>query len=115
MRGFFGDPVPDVELADSIDEDRSYFLTGLLKACEKRPVAMQALEDAVGRIERQCTENFDREVPSRYIGEKVITALQHLDQVAYVRFASVYRAFQDVNDFVEELQPMLRQSRKKKV
>lgn len=87
--------------------DRQKILSGLLKACEKRPVAMQALEDAVGRIERQCTENFDREVKSTFIGELVMKELRELDQVAYVRFASVYRQFRDVSQFLEELRPML--------
>jgi transcriptional repressor NrdR len=63
----------------------------------------------VDEVERGVYENFDREVPSRYIGEQVFDKLRHVDQVAFVRFASVYRSFQDVHDFAEELKRLLRE------
>jgi transcriptional repressor NrdR len=89
--------------------DREKIRSGLEKACFKRPISAEQMDRIIGDIEAEIYENFEREVPSREIGEKVIEALRQLDQVAYVRFASVYREFQDVNDFVEELQPMLQQ------
>lgn len=87
--------------------DRNKILSGLLKACEKRPVSMAMLEDATAAIERELLEKYEREVPSKEIGELVIHSLRDLDQVAYVRFASVYREFRDVAQFLEELRPML--------
>lgn len=87
--------------------DRQKILAGVEKACYKRPISPEQIERIVADVERNVYENFDREVPSRYIGEQVMTLLRLTDQVAYVRFASVYRSFQDVNDFVQELQPML--------
>jgi transcriptional repressor NrdR len=87
--------------------DRDRIRTGIEKACYKRPVSPEQIEQIIDEVEKDVYENFDREVPSRYIGEKVFGALRMVDEVAYVRFASVYRAFQDVHDFVEELQPML--------
>ncbi len=92
--------------------DREKIRVGIEKACYKRPVGPEQIERIINDVERDVYENFDREVPSRYIGEKVFNVLRLVDQVAFVRFASVYRSFQDVNDFVEELQPMLRQSRR---
>lgn len=88
--------------------DREKIRVGIEKACWKRPVSEESIERVVAEIEADLYENFEREVPSRYIGEKLMDALRHLDQVAFVRFASVYREFKDVNDFVEELEPMLR-------
>ena len=88
--------------------DREKIRAGLEKACYKRPVAESQIEEIVCEVEADIYENFDREVPSRYVGEKVFNALRNVDQVAFVRFASVYREFKDVNDFVEELEPMLR-------
>jgi transcriptional repressor NrdR len=90
--------------------DRQKILAGLLKACEKRPVSAEQLERIVESVERQCMEAFDKEVPSKVIGELIMQQLQHLDQVAYVRFASVYREFKDVTQFLEELKPMLEKS-----
>lgn len=91
--------------------DRERIRAGIEKACYKRPVSPDQVERLINDVEMDVQAHFDREVPSRYIGEKVIAALRQLDQVAYVRFASVYRAFQDVNDFVEEVQPMLGRAR----
>lgn len=88
--------------------DRTKIRDGIEKACWKRPVSEETIERIVSDIEVDLYENFEREVPSRYVGEKVMEALGHADQVAFVRFASVYRDFKDVTDFVEELEPMLR-------
>lgn len=90
--------------------DREKIRSGLEKACYKRPIAADQIEALICDLEADIYENFDREIPSEYIGEQVITALKQLDHVAFVRFASVYREFKDVNDFVEELQPILRSS-----
>ena len=81
---------------------------GIELACYKRPISPDQIQQIVSDVEREIYEAFELEVPSRFIGEKVFQALRRVDQVAFVRFASVYRSFQDVNDFVEELQPMLR-------
>jgi len=87
---------------------RVKILAGLERACEKRPVSMAHLEEIVDRIEMEIYERYDREVASKHIGELVMKELRELDQVAYVRFASVYRAFKDVSEFITELQPMLK-------
>jgi len=88
--------------------DREKIRIGLEKACYKRPVSADQIERIISEVEVEVSANFEREVPSRYIGEQVFNCLRRVDQVAFVRFASVYREFKDVNDFVEELQPMLR-------
>ncbi len=80
---------------------------GLQTACYKRPVSSQQLEEIAAEIETEIYSRYDREVPSSAIGELVMARLKELDQVAYVRFASVYRDFKDVSDFVDEVQPML--------
>lgn len=90
--------------------DRGQILKGMLKACEKRPVAIEDLERITGDIERRLTEMFEREVSSKYVGQLVMEELKKLDQVAYVRFASVYREFKDVQQFLEELKPLLQKS-----
>lgn len=90
--------------------DREKIHSGLEKACYKRPVSDEQIERIISEVEGEIQQNFDREVPSRYIGEQVMERLRDVDQVAYVRFASVYREFKDVSDFVEELEPMLRDS-----
>ena len=94
--------------------DRRKILMGLLKACEKRPVSMDTLEDIVARIEHHVTDQFDREVPSTHIGRLVMRELRKVDQVAFVRFASVYRDFKDVSEFVDEIRPMLKGSARNK-
>lgn len=91
--------------------DRTHVLKGMLKACEKRPVALERMEEIVSDIERNLAEMFDREVSSKYIGQLVMEALKKLDQVAYVRFASVYREFKDISQFLDELKPMLEKGR----
>jgi transcriptional repressor NrdR len=90
--------------------DRQKIRSGLEKACYKRPVSDEQLERIISQVESDIYQNFEREVPSRYIGERVFNMLRDVDQVAFVRFASVYREFKDGNDFVEELEPMLRDS-----
>jgi transcriptional repressor NrdR len=89
--------------------DREKIRYGVEKACYKRPVSPEQIEQIVNDVERGVYENFDREVPSRYIGEQVFDKLRHVDQVAFVRFASVYRSFQDVEDFANELKRLLRE------
>jgi len=87
--------------------DRNKIKTGLEKACWKRPISDEQIEAIVTAIEDDIEKNFESEVESRYIGELAMKHLRDLDQVAYVRFASVYRQFEDVHDFVEEVRPML--------
>jgi transcriptional repressor NrdR len=87
--------------------DRERILKGMLRACEKLNVPVTELEAATSRVEARCQEEYDREVPSVVIGSLVMEELRSLDQVAYVRFASVYREFRDVSQFLDELRPML--------
>ncbi|MCR4403202.1 MAG: transcriptional regulator NrdR [Firmicutes bacterium] len=86
---------------------RNKILTGLMKACQKRPVPMRVLEDITSDVERELKGRLEREVSSREIGEMVIRRLRDLDKVAYVRFASVYREFKDIDTFMEELRKLL--------
>jgi len=88
--------------------DREKIRAGLEKACYKRPISAETIEQVIADVEADIYENYEREVPSRAIGERVMDALRNIDHVAFVRFASVYREFKDVNDFVEELEPILR-------
>jgi transcriptional repressor NrdR len=87
--------------------DRNKILNGMLRACEKRPVAMADLERAVDEIEQTVQNSLDREVSTQKIGELVMEKLKPLDEVAYVRFASVYRQFKDINSFMSELNKIL--------
>ena len=87
--------------------DRNKLMRGLIKSCEKRPVSLEKIEHAVNEIETTLQNSLDREVPSTVIGEMVMKKLKELDQVAYVRFASVYRQFKDINTFMEELSRLL--------
>ncbi|MFV0444778.1 MAG: transcriptional regulator NrdR [Planctomycetaceae bacterium] len=91
--------------------DREKIKSGIEKACYKRPVPDEEIERMVSEVELETYENHEVEVPGRYIGERVMEAIKLVDQVAFVRFASVYRSFKDVNDFVEELQPILEEQR----
>ena len=81
--------------------------SGLKKACEKREISMNAIEGFIEELERDLREAEEKEIPSKIIGEKIMTKLHELDKVAYVRFASVYRDFKDVHDFVTELKTLL--------
>lgn len=87
--------------------DRSKVLAGIQKACEKRPVSTEVIEKVVDQIEREIQEMGEKEVAVPEIGERVMRELHKLDQVAYVRFASVYRQFKDLNEFMDELQGLL--------
>jgi transcriptional repressor NrdR len=94
--------------------DRGKILTGLQKACEKRPISVTVLEKMIERIEQRLQESGEREVLSREIGEQIMQELQNLDEVAYVRFASVYRSFKDVNEFMNEVKELLEKGQKNK-
>jgi transcriptional repressor NrdR len=89
--------------------DRKKLLNGLLKAAEKRPVPMRRLEEIVDAAENMLHDREDREITTREIGAFVMERLKELDQVAYVRFASVYRKFEDIDAFMDELKTLLRQ------
>ena len=88
--------------------DRKKLLSGIMKACEKRPIGMDLLEGTVDEIERVLEKKFEKEVGSSQIGELVMKKLHKLDDVAYVRFASVYRQFKDVAQFMEEVKHLLK-------
>ncbi len=88
--------------------DRLKIIHGLQKACEKRPVSVETIEKIVNSIEQELQEKGEKEVPSSLIGEMIMNALSKVDPVAYVRFASVYRSFKDVNQFMNELQGLLK-------
>src|SRR5208283_669216 len=88
--------------------DRAKIVAGLKKACEKRPVSMETIEQIADRIETAVLESGDKEVPSSVIGSAVMAELHEIDQVAYVRFASVYRSFKDINEFMHELEYLIR-------
>jgi transcriptional repressor NrdR len=94
--------------------DRLKIINGLKRACEKRPVSADVIERIADQIERQLLESGEREVHSSVIGEGVMAALHRLDEVAYVRFASVYRSFKDINEFMDELKELLRQGEERK-
>ncbi len=87
--------------------DRDKLLNGMLRACEKRPVSIDVLEKAVNEIESSLQNSLDREVASKDIGELAMEKLKNIDEVAYVRFASVYRQFRDINTFLDELTKLL--------
>ncbi len=84
-------------------------LSGIRKACQKRPISPKAIEDLVERITDDLTNQYDREIPGTVLGERVMDALRALDQVAYVRFASVYRRFQEATDFVQAVRTLEKQ------
>ena len=95
--------------------DRHKILQGLKKACEKRPIGIATMEEVVDQIEKKAQEMGVKEVPSDKMGELVMEALHELDQVAYVRFASVYRDFKDINEFMAELKDLLKDDRIEKL
>jgi transcriptional repressor NrdR len=85
---------------------RNKVLSGLQKACEKRNISINTLEQFVDELERELQETGEKEIPSTVVGERVMNKLHELDDVAYVRFASVYREFKDINDFMSELKDL---------
>lgn len=91
--------------------DRNKLFNGMLRACEKRPVSLEKIETAVNEIEAALQNSLDREVTSVHIGELAMDKLKDLDEVAYVRFASVYRQFKDINTFMDELNKLLEQKK----
>lgn len=103
--------MPRVIKSDGTREDfnAEKLRTGILRALEKRPVESEAIESAINRIQHQIRSTGEREIPSSQLGEWVINELRELDQVAYVRFASVYRSFEDVNAFREEIERLEQQ------
>ena len=92
--------------------DRAKLTAGILRTCEKRPVSIQQIEQMVDNIEAQLQSSLDREVTSLSIGELTMDQLRNVDEVAYVRFASVYRQFKDINTFMEELNKLLTEKSK---
>jgi len=93
--------------------DRSKIMNGIIKACEKRPVPLSEIEKVVDDIERGLNNMMEKEVKSTFIGELIMDNLKELDEVAYVRFASVYRQFTDINTFVAEIENLLGSKKKK--
>ena len=87
--------------------DRQKLLNSMLRACDKRSVSLVTLERAVNEIEQRLLNSMEREIPTQRVGELVMDALRDIDQVAYVRFASVYRQFQDIDTFMAELNKLL--------
>ena len=87
--------------------NREKIIRGVITACEKRPVSHDAIQAMVSKIERDLGAEFEGEIPSRAIGERVMAALRELDEVAYIRFASVYRSFRDVGEFMTELHKLM--------
>jgi transcriptional repressor NrdR len=94
--------------------DRLKVLSGLKKACEKRPISIDTLESVANEIEKKLLEGAQKEISASAIGEEIMKRLQELDKVAYVRFASVYREFKDIDEFVKELTDLLGPEKKKK-
>jgi transcriptional repressor NrdR len=92
--------------------DRDKLMNGLLRACEKRPISVDDLEKTVDAIETQLHNSLQREVTTQDIGELVMQKLKNMDEVAYVRFASVYRQFKDINTFMDEVRKLLREEKK---
>jgi transcriptional repressor NrdR len=91
--------------------DRNKIIAGMRKACEKRPVSIEVIEDFVSSLEKEFLERGEREISSEDIGKKLIEKLYEIDQVAYVRFASVYRSFKDVNEFLDEVTGLLKEKK----
>jgi len=87
--------------------NRNKLLNGIIRACEKRPVSMKVMEDIVDEIEKVLYNSMEKEITTEYIGEMVMSRLKDTDEVAYVRFASVYRQFRDLNTFMDELKKIL--------
>jgi transcriptional repressor NrdR len=109
------DPLPMVIKKDGNREffDAHKILIGLKKACEKRPIPISRLEEIERSIEKKIIETGSKEITSSLIGEEIMSALKELDKVAYVRFASVYRQFKDINELMEEVKGLFEQKKKK--
>ena len=99
------DIIPHVVKKDSRREpfDRQKILQGLERACEKRPISLESREDLVKKIEKTLQSINEKEIPSSFIGEQIMNGLKEIDEIAYVRFASVYRQFKDINEFIQEI------------
>jgi len=95
--------------------DRNKIMAGLKKACEKRPISIEVIEKVTDSIERHFQEAGEKEIPSSEIGEMVMKALYQLDDVAYVRFASVYRQFKDITQFIEEVRELLSNTQRQEI
>jgi transcriptional repressor NrdR len=91
--------------------DRNKIINGMRKACEKRPVSIEIIEDFASALEKEFLESGEREIHSEKIGERLISKLYEIDEVAYVRFASVYRSFKDVNEFLDEVTGLLKEKK----
>lgn len=89
--------------------NRNKVMNGIIKACEKRPISIAQIERIVDEIEKEIYQSVDREIISTIIGQKIMNRLKNLDEVAYVRFASVYRQFKDINTFLDELNKLLKE------
>jgi len=87
--------------------DKNKLLNGIIRSCEKRSIPMESITVLVGKIEKELRNTMDREIPTKVIGELVMKHLKEFDQVAYVRFASVYRKFADINNFMQELEKLI--------
>ncbi len=87
--------------------NRNKLLSGIIRACEKRPVSMVEIERLVDEIEKDLYNSMEKEITTKFIGERVMSKLKSIDEVAYVRFASVYRQFKDINTFMDELKKLL--------
>jgi transcriptional repressor NrdR len=95
--------------------DRNKILAGIQTACQKRPVPVGVMEEVVDRIEKTVQEKGDKEIKSSVIGETLMQELHDLDEVAYVRFASVYRSFRDINEFMDELKDLLKEEESRRL
>lgn len=95
--------------------DRNKILAGIQTACQKRPVPVGVMEEVVDRIEKTVQEKGDKEIKSSAIGETLMQELHDLDEVAYVRFASVYRSFRDINEFMDELKDLLKEEESRRL
>ncbi len=92
--------------------DRQKILQGLEKACEKRPVSVESIEALVMRVEKNLQESNEKEIPSSVLGEQIMDGLKEIDEVAYVRFASVYRQFKDIKEFMQEIKDIVYNKKK---
>ncbi len=91
--------------------DRNKIINGMRRACEKRPISIETIEDFASALEKEFLESGEREIHSEKIGERLISKLYEIDEVAYVRFASVYRSFKDVNEFLDEVSGLLKEKK----